>query len=168
MLKLQRPVPLKPNYLQEGQPYLVSQKHDGIRGVWLNGTLVSRQGKPLPNPHIQAVLTSWNLPDGTDMEICCRDATGQVTLKAAQRAVMSRTPAPDFEAYAFANVYDTWLPTHPIPGFHVVTQHPVTTLQQVLNFHEQVACIGGEGIVVKQDLPYAEAESFKLKPHYVL
>ena len=171
---LQRPVKLKSRYFKEGLPYLVSEKMDGIRAYWYRGTLWSRQHKPIPNAHIQANFAVWSLPDGTDMELCCRDDKGRISLAAAQSAVMSKQGTPAFEAYAFANLFDddmsnTERVADHIYSLHVVKQIPVTTLNEVLAVHKAVTDRGGEGVVVKPaNAPYAHTVPLKLKPHYTI
>ena len=166
MAYLQRPQPLKARYFAEGKPHLLSQKIDGIRGVWRDGAVWSRQGQLIPNPHIQATVASWGLPHGVDGELFC----GNLSL--TQSRVMSKHGKPFFQFIAFASLTDTYNElksyARKIKDFLVVPQIQVTSLQQVIQLHNKVATAGGEGVVVKTDEPYAVAECFKLKPHYIL
>lgn len=81
-------------------PLLCSYKLDGIRCYIENGKLYSRNSKPIPNRHINAVLEALNLPD-FDGELMIR---GAKDFNDVQSAVMSRDGMPDF----YYNVFDLW------------------------------------------------------------
>jgi DNA ligase-1 len=49
-------------------PVGVTKKIDGIRALMIDGQLVSRTFKPIPNKHLQAI-TKGLIPNGMDMEI---------------------------------------------------------------------------------------------------
>ena len=53
-------------------PLLATPKVDGVRALMVNGQLVSRTLKPIPNDRIRAVLEPL-LPEGADGEIYCGD-----------------------------------------------------------------------------------------------
>lgn len=77
-------------------PVAVTPKIDGIRAVMVNGGLVSRTLKPIPNVHVRSALESV-LPDGADGELMYGDSFQSCT-----SAVMTRDgPAIGFTYYAF-------------------------------------------------------------------
>ena len=159
---LQRPTPLEARSVQDGHPYLVSQKIDGIRAYWHQGRLWSRQHRPIPNPHIQATVASWGLLEGVDGELFC----GSLAL--TQQRVMSKHGKPPFQFIAFASLTDHFDDLKPQGDFHKVKHHLVTSLKDALVIHDRLTAQGAEGIVIKEDLPYAEAQCWKFKPHYFL
>jgi DNA ligase 1 len=59
-------------------PLLVTSKVDGIRALIVNGSLVSRSFKPIPNVMIRRALESI-LPEGADGEITCGDSLYSTT-----------------------------------------------------------------------------------------
>lgn len=86
-------------------PLGIQVKYDGIRGILLNGTMISRSGKPLPNLYMQELfgLLYKDCPqleglDGefivgkpTDAQVCMRTTSG----------IMSQAGQPAFTFYAF-------------------------------------------------------------------
>jgi DNA ligase-1 len=86
-------------------PVLVSPKLDGIRCLKLNGQVVSRKLKPIPNTFIREWMEA-NLPDGIDGEIMIRNAT----FSQIQSGVMTEAGCPDFEFHAFDLVGDISTP----------------------------------------------------------
>lgn len=59
-------------------PLLVTPKIDGIRALIINGQLVSRSFKPIPNVTIRRALENI-LPEGADGEITCGDSLYNTT-----------------------------------------------------------------------------------------
>ena len=51
-------------------PLLATPKVDGVRALIVNGKLVSRSFKPIPNDKIRSVLEDM-LPEGADGELSC-------------------------------------------------------------------------------------------------
>jgi len=80
-------------------PCLVSAKLDGIRGMILDGKLVSRSLKPIPNRYVQTMLAD-PLFEGLDGELTLRNDPHN--FNANQSAFMSHDGKPDF----VFNVFD--------------------------------------------------------------
>jgi DNA ligase-1 len=76
-------------------PVIVSPKLDGIRALKINGRVVSRTFKTIPNHYIRKTLEQL-LPDGADGEIM----TGQV-FQDVSSGVMSREGEPAFQFWMF-------------------------------------------------------------------
>lgn len=76
-------------------PVYVSPKYDGVRGVVLNGKLIARSGKPIPNLHTKQLLENeeYNYMDG---ELVVSDDFNK-----NQSAFMSAQNSPDFVWYVF-------------------------------------------------------------------
>lgn len=81
-------------------PLIASPKLDGIRCLKLDGKVVSRSFKPIPNHHIRETLASI-LPDNVDGEIMAGD-----TFQAVTSSVMSREGEPSFTYWMFDFVPD--------------------------------------------------------------
>jgi len=76
-------------------PVLATPKFDGIRCLKINGQCVTRTFKPIPNPHVRAMIEKY-LPDNVDGEIICGN------FQETTSAVMRRTGEPEF----IYNVFD--------------------------------------------------------------
>lgn len=83
-------------------PVLVTPKLDGIRCLKVNGEVVTRKFKPVPNRFLRETLEKI-LPDGIDGEIML---SGESDFNNIQSAVMSFDGEPDFLFNAFDYVKD--------------------------------------------------------------
>lgn len=98
-------------FLQEQQefidnldyPTLATPKLDGIRCLKINGQIVSRTFKPIPNDYVRTILTR-RLPDGIDGELMLRR---RADFNEIQSAIMTIKGAPSFEFWAFDYVKDS-------------------------------------------------------------
>lgn len=84
-------------------PLLSTPKLDGIRCLKIDGEIVSRSFKPIPNEHVRRMLTRL-LPDGIDGELMVR---GNADFNEVQSAIMTIKGAPQFEFWAFDYVKDS-------------------------------------------------------------
>jgi len=78
-------------------PVLVSPKLDGIRILKVNGEILTRKFKPLPNHHTRQWLEK-HVPDGFDGELVLRNSD---SFNACQSAFMSQDGEPDFKFMIF-------------------------------------------------------------------
>lgn len=140
-------------------PLVVSPKLDGIRAIVMNGNLVSRSLKPIPNLHCQ---TLFGRPDfeGLDGELVCGDPTASDVFNKTTSAVMSIEGEPDVIFYVFDNVWEGSSPFYQRlahierkfrmhPRVHVV---PHVTVQDYisLNISEQLWLDQGyEGLMAR-------------------
>ena len=81
-------------------PLLVSPKLDGIRAIVIDGILMSRSLKPIPNRYVQNLFS--RLPNGTDGELILGNPT-EDPYRATVSAVMSEDGKPDVYFYVFDN-----------------------------------------------------------------
>lgn len=79
-------------------PVLASPKLDGIRALMVDGKLVSRNFKPIPNKFVREMCEK-HLPDGLDGELMLQDKTA--TFQEISSAIMSHDGEPDFAYHAF-------------------------------------------------------------------
>lgn len=108
-------------------PVLATPKIDGIRALMVQGNLVSRTLKPIPNIAVRTALESV-LPDGCDGEIMYGD-----TFQSCTSAVMSRQgPASGFTYYAFDNVGSN------ASDINTPYQERITALSQLMATPRQV------------------------------
>lgn len=84
-------------------PVLCSPKFDGIRCVVRDGVALSRKLKPIPNKHVQTVLSTC--PTNLDGELIIPGKSFNQT----QSAIMSEEGTPEFVYYVF-DVIDTTKP----------------------------------------------------------
>lgn len=82
-------------------PVLCSPKLDGIRALMIDGKLVSRNFKPIPNKFIRSSLENV-LGDGFDGELVLSDSSA--TFQEISSAVMSHEGEPDF-VYSVFDLY---------------------------------------------------------------
>ncbi len=81
-------------------PLLASPKLDGIRALVINGVLVSRNLKPIPNAHVQG-LFGWAELEGLDGELIMGDPCDPAAFRNTTSAVMSREGKPAVTFWVF-------------------------------------------------------------------
>jgi DNA ligase-1 len=77
-------------------PVLVSPKLDGIRALLINGSLLTRKFKLVPNRHIRALVEGAGLPSGLDGELLVGN-----TFQSSSSGIMSHDGEPDFQYQVF-------------------------------------------------------------------
>jgi DNA ligase-1 len=140
-------------------PLLVQPKLDGIRAVVVDGKLLSRSLKPIPNAEIRAALEKPEY-EGFDGEILVGDGTN---FQASTSFVMA--PNKTGEPWSY-NVFDLW--NHPgtnderhaamkqrvldVPGDRVayVTSTIVNSLDELSEFEAACLATGFEGVIARQ------------------
>ena len=90
-------------------PLLASPKLDGIRAIVRGGVVVSRNLKPIPNRHVQALFGRPEY-EGLDGELLVGDPTDPRAFLGTTSAVMSCDGEPDVYLHAFDDVTDPALP----------------------------------------------------------
>ena len=159
-------------------PVIATPKIDGIRCLKIDGNIVSRSLKPIPNRHISSFLESA-LPEGADGEIVVGS-----TFQDSTSGVMSVDGTPNFTYHIF-DLYDMkwgylqrldalgyWEKTigsiHR-PTIQVVPAMFIKTIEQLLKYEKKQLLAGFEGVMVRSpDGPYkcgrsTEKEGFLLK-----
>lgn len=117
-------------------PLLASPKLDGIRALVLNGKLVSRSLKPIPNKHLQAIYGRKEY-EGLDGELIMgRPNSGNVFSRTSS-AVMSHEGYPGANFYVFDWVSD---PDAPFTARSLIAEAKVKAGQQGMYFvkHKKV------------------------------
>lgn len=80
---------------------LLSAKLDGIRAVVINGVVLSRSLKPIPNRHVQALFSHLEHYDG---ELICGSPSAPDVYRKTNSAVMAVEGTPDVTFYAFDHI----------------------------------------------------------------
>lgn len=80
--------------------FLVSAKLDGIRGVNLDGQMLTRSLKPIPNRHVRDLWSGADL-HGLDGEFILGEPTGPDVYRRTNSALMRHEGEPDVVLYLF-------------------------------------------------------------------
>jgi DNA ligase-1 len=136
-------------------PVIASPKLDGIRALVLNGQLVSRTLKPIPNRHVQKLFAG--LPEGTDGELIM-GAANDDPYRRTVSAVMSEDGEPDVHYYVFDNFLANgtfidrfykvqYLEEH--KNVNVVLHEGVTDADDLASFETKCIEMGFEGAMIR-------------------
>ena len=144
-------------------PLLASHKLDGIRALVRDGVVVSRNLKPIPNRHVQALFGRPEY-EGLDGELLVGDPTDPTAFLGTTSAVMSRDGEPDVYLHVFDDVTEPDLPFRErhaslqgrLQGRLVpVAQVYVGSAAEVEEFERTALDAGHEGIMLRSaDGPY--------------
>lgn len=152
-------------------PVMASPKLDGVRALIIDGVVMSRSLKPIPNRWVQS--TFGNLPNGTDGELIFGDPTAPDAYRKTVSAVMSEDGEPTEVVFHF---FDNFLmgggfqqrykqlltPTHLNRNPHTLSViHTIIPDAGDLEDYEELAVkVGYEGIMVRSlDGPYKQGRS---------
>lgn len=152
-------------------PLGASIKLDGIRCLRVNGTTVSRKFLPIPNEHIQKVMSTLAI-DGLDGELVTYNPDGTCrTFNQVQGDVMRESGEPDFKFEIFDYVKDDLakpylqrmedLKALTLPAFcTLVLPSIINNEAELLAFETQAIAEGHEGIMTRRlDGPYKQGRS---------
>lgn len=149
-------------------PVAISEKIDGIRAVVIEGKLLSRTLKPIPNEFIREALERY-LPTGADGEIIVGN-----TFQESTSAVMTMKTKPiPFKFYWFDYVKDShtksyiermediknFIEKNPPPEglMEIIPLYPIVVSDEdtFRNFEKKILSAGGEGVMIRtMDGPY--------------
>lgn len=140
-------------------PLFASVKLDGIRALTIGGKVLSRSFKPIPNQHVQKVMSS--LPEGLDGELI---VPGQ-QFATISSSIMSRSGEPNFQFHIFDYVRDSLdkpfyqrledlnaLKTSGLlPDYCVIVEQVlVKSASELASFEKKVLMQGHEGVMVRR------------------
>lgn len=140
-------------------PIIAQPKIDGIRCLKVNGKVVSRNFKPIPNHYIREYLEHI-LPEGADGEIVGENIAD---FQATVSAVMSYEGQPEFYYYAFDYVpasleipYEKrvealadWCLENGTDAIRFVESRVVHNIQELRDFEEDCLEDGYEGVILR-------------------
>lgn len=139
-------------------PALISPKLDGIRAIVIDGVLVSRNLKPIPNAHCQA-LFGHERYNGLDGELIVGAPTDAACFRNTGSGVMSRDGVPNVVFYVFDHYpsdlsfelrLDKVAEMAEDNDFIKVVPHiEVTTMDQLTEWEQQFLAQGYEGAMLR-------------------
>lgn len=144
-------------------PLLASHKLDGVRCIVIDGVVMSRTLKPIPNPAVQAAF-GHTLLNGLDGELIVGDPTAPDCYRITVGGVMRREGDPQAQFYVFdtarypdatflarASFIRERLLNGPgrIEGIVVVPQFHVTDLTALLELEAEALEQGHEGLMLR-------------------
>lgn len=149
-----------PEYLEDLRfPIVASPKLDGVRALVVNGQVLSRTLKPIPNHWVQQLFGRPEY-EGFDGELIVGESTAQNCMQATMSGVMSYDGRPDVRFF----VFDRW--DRETRGFWgtfcsgTITQHITDALVKhthvlledlaaVNDYEERVLSSGYEGLILR-------------------
>jgi DNA ligase-1 len=139
-------------------PVMVSPKLDGIRALVIDGQLVSRTLKPIPNHHIRNTLSKLEF-EGLDGELIVGDPWAKDCFNQSTSNVMRQTGEPDFKFHVFDHHTDKDAPfmsrrlsiiNSNYPSFiEHVPHHMVANHEGLMESEKTYVEIGFEGIMIR-------------------
>lgn len=157
-------------------PMLASTKLDGIRAVVLNGQLLSRKLKPIPNEYTRSLFEHPEY-EGLDGELIVGSPTDPKCFNKTTSGVMSEDGEPDVHFYVFDQIpeYSPGMKLDTpfnkrfkdLKDLSIFLDHVIVVEQQVVNnydelssFEEKCLTEGYEGVIIKSpDSPYKYGRS---------
>lgn len=152
-------------------PLYASPKFDGIRALVINGELLSRKFKPIPNKYVRSLAKG--LPDGYDGELLLQTEEGWASFNETSSAVMSEDGEPNVKYLVFdyvkdsiskpakdriEDLKDSW---DDLNSFALrVVQRIISDEEELLEYETQCLEAGLEGVIVRaMNSPYKEGRS---------
>lgn len=136
-------------------PLLASPKLDGIRAVVINGVLMSRSLKPIPNKHVQKLFGAYEYFDG---ELIVGPATAKNCFNVTTSGVMSVEGEPDVTFHVFDHIavpHERYCHRFKPGKFNLrsrvveVPQTLVHSLEELLALEEKCLNEGYEGLILR-------------------
>lgn len=136
-------------------PLLASPKLDGIRAVVIDGVLMSRSLKPIPNKHVQKLFSAYEHFDG---ELIVGSPTAKNCFNVTTSGVMSVDGEPDVRFHVFDHIevphvryYSRFSPCKFNLRSRVVEvpQTLVNSLEELLALEEKCLNEGYEGLILR-------------------
>jgi len=152
-------------------PVMASTKLDGVRALIIDGVVMSRSLKPIPNRWVQTMF--GRLPNGIDGELIYGDPTAPDAYRNTVSAVMSEDGEPTevkfhvFDNFSltsefihrYKNTYDE-LALHQFQNVEMVRHSRINNPEQLQAVEEKAIEMGYEGTMVRSlDGPYKQGRS---------
>lgn len=153
-------------------PLMASHKLDGVRFVIINGVVMSRSLKPIPNAWVQKQFGS--LPEGTDGELIYGEATHPDAYRNTVSAVMSDDGEPTqvrahvFDNFNFAGGFElrfrelaTATPAYrKNKNVTIVAHRILRSVEELETFEREAVEAGHEGVMIRSlNGPYKQGRS---------
>lgn len=139
-------------------PLLASPKLDGVRAIVLNGKVMSRTLKPIPNQHVQRMFSHL---EGFDGELIVGPCTAHNVYNVTESAVMTTGGEPEVAFYAFDLVTEGTYIARSIElqakietlgkqsGVWMVLQYPCASREALEQAEQQFLDWGFEGAITR-------------------
>lgn len=134
-------------------PVYISKKLDGVRCLIIDGVAMSRNFKPIPNAHVQALFGRQEL-NGLDGELIVGDPTDEDCYRNTDSAVMRRDGMPDVNFW----VFDDFL--HP-GGFLARLESSIDKAHDLLYKGAPIVHVDHELIDCAEDLEMREQQALE-------
>jgi DNA ligase-1 len=149
------PVDLEKYVIPPGGVF-VSPKIDGVRGLIMNGTVLSSTLKPMPNHYLQ-VLFRGREYEGLDGELVVDEPNAKHVLHHTKSHVMSSLKAGyRVRLFAFDTTTNPGWPYHrrmpqntQRPHVEIIPQHHVYTMKELLDIEQAYLDAGYEGVMLR-------------------
>lgn len=165
-------------------PMMASPKLDGIRAVILNGKLLSRSLKPIPNKFTRSLFEGKKNYEGLDGELIVGSPTDPKCFNKTTSGIMSESGEPEVKYYVFDQIpeYSGQPPEckfkirykdlqdsqHLFKNVVLVPQKMVWSLPELEEFEQECLSEGYEGVIIKDpNSPYKYGRS-TVKEGYML
>lgn len=155
-------------------PVLVSPKLDGVRAIIIDGVVMSRSLKPIPNKYVQSLFGNNRL-NGFDGELIVGPPTAKDVFQKTQSSVMKHDGNPPAHFCVFDNFHDSSmfnhrhkslcaavknLPRNISNNVSIVPHHMVNDVHELVKFESEFLKDGYEGLMVRSvDGPYKHGRS---------
>ena len=163
-------------------PVMASTKLDGIRAVVLNGKLLSRSLKPIPNKYVRSLFEHPDY-EGLDGELIVGSPTDPKCFSNTTSGVMSEEGEPEVYYHVFDQIpeyaglaegcpfkyrYSDLQECMPLEHVVLVSQKLIWSMPELLEFEAECLEKGYEGVIIKDlNSPYKYGRS-TLKEAYML
>ncbi len=134
-------------------PVAISTKLDGLRSIVIDGVVMSRKLKPIPNKFVQERFGRF---EGYDGELILGDPTADDVFRKTTSAVMSIEGEPDVRFYVFDNILvdapwvDRYTSIKHLGEYCVKHPHKLVHDREAFDaFHENAVSLGYEGTMVR-------------------
>lgn len=137
-------------------PVLTSPKYDGVRALIVNGVVLSRAMKAIPNRYVQHTFGLQEL-DGYDGELIIGPPTAEGVFNRTSSGVMRHDGSPDVRFYVFDNIaahkssladrLTTIKPRHKL--MQVVQYKRADCLEDLMRHEEEAVQEGYEGLIIR-------------------
>ena len=157
------------DFATQRYPVLASAKLDGVRALIINGRVMSRSLKPIPNRHVQDMFGK-PVFDGMDGELICGNPMHKDTYRNTVSIVMSENKPADYVSlFLFDNFYyPNHMYTdrkkhmeyknaarHGVDNVCCLRQHMVHNYKELMTLEEDMLNLGYEGLILRDpDSPY--------------
>ena len=165
-------------------PMMASPKLDGIRAVILNGKLLSRSLKSIPNKYTRLLFENKSQYEGLDGELIVGSPTDPKCFNNTTSGIMSELGKPEVKYYVFDQIpeYSGQPPEcgfknrykdlqdsqHLFKNIVLVPQKMVWSLPELEEFEQECLSQGYEGVIIKDpNSPYKYGRS-TVKEGYML